>query len=192
MSKVELFRKRSDPESRQLRAWHRYLLDQRQRGERSRLRRRGTIEEAALDPGFHTLLHWLGVVPDRLSPEQLEGLAALAVVAAAVDEDLPERRLGLSLGKQPGKDQAEVSEGRFRRLLESEELKKRFEVLRRLVALLGKSADLFELAGVLLNWEAHRRRQLAYDYYNGFAGTSAEAATPVFATPSAIEEEKIP
>jgi len=159
-----LFSHPNAPEVKRLREWHQNLLLQPNRGERARLRRASSPEEAALAPAYHELLRRIG--PQDLKPAQMAGLAALAVVAAGVDLDLPQHHLGKSLGSKPGSQQAPVSEARFRRLLTSDDLEARFDVLRRLVALLGKSADLVELGGALLDWNANRRRQLAYDYYS--------------------------
>ena len=161
------FRYPGAPEAARLREWHRNLLIQPNRGERARLRRSAGPEEAALAPAFHGLIQRLAI-PD-LSPEEHEALAALAILAARVDTDLVSgRRLGLSLGQSTGKKQANVSEARFRKLLESTDLRERLEVLRRFLPLLDKAADLRELGGVLFDWNPERRRQLAYDYYSGF------------------------
>lgn len=155
-----------------LRAWHRQLVGKESRGKRARLRRSGSIEDAALAPGFHELLAYTGIPSEQLGPEQLSGLAAFAVLAAGVDSDAPGQSLGMSLGSGAG-GQAVVSEPRFRRLLTSDQLKERFEVLRRLVQLLGRRLDLSELALAVLNWTPSRRRQLAYDYYSAIAPSSA-------------------
>lgn len=155
-----------------LRAWHRNLVKKENRAKRARLRRAGSIEDAALAPGFHELLGYTGVPSEELSPEQMSGFAAIAVLAAGVDTDTLDRPLGKSLGHGAG-GRPVVSEPRFRRLLASDELVDRFEVLRRLVPLLGRSLDLAELALAVLHWTPGRRRQLAYDYYSAIAPSSA-------------------
>jgi CRISPR type I-E-associated protein CasB/Cse2 len=172
MSQRPIFPSPSAFDSGGLRAWHRRLVSKEGRADRARLRRAGSLEDAALAPGFHQLLGYTGLAPDTLSAEQMAGFAAFAVLSAGVDADTPDRPLGRSLGSGPD-GQAPVSEARFRRLLASDQLTDRFEVLRRLLHLLGRQVDLGELALAVLNWTPSRRRQLAYDYYS--------ATTPSFA-----------
>jgi len=160
------------PERSRLGEWHQELLKKESRGDRAQLRRAATLEEAALAPAFYRMLQSLRLPEQDLTPEALKALAALAMIAARVDTNLSSRRLGLSLGTQTGKKDPEVSEARFRRLLESADLEERLAILRRLVALIDKTVDLREIAAVLLDWNADRRRQLAYDYYTGFGPAS--------------------
>jgi CRISPR system Cascade subunit CasB len=167
-----LFRSHDAPEARALRDWHRDLLTQPRRGDRARLRRAGTIEDAAMAPAFHRLLHRLGLGPTAGSdaaapaPPQLADLAAVAALTAAVDTDDPAAPLGRTFGRsREGSTSPRVSPARFRRLLESEDREQRFNALRRLIQLVEKRADLAEIAGVVCNWTPARRRRLAYDYY---------------------------
>ncbi len=156
-------------EKQRLREWHQKLVGKEERGERAQLRRAATLEEAALAPAFYGMLRDLRLPEAELTPDALEALAALAMVAARVDAHVP-RRLGLSLGKQAGQKDPVVSEARFRRLLEAEDLEERLAILRRLVLMIDETADLHEIAGILFDWKnPERRRQLAYDYYTGFA-----------------------
>lgn len=172
MSQRPIFPSPSAFDSAGLREWHRRLVKKESRATRARLRRAGSLEDAALAPGFHELLGFTGIAPEELSPEQLCGFAAFAVLAAGVDTDTADRPLGKSLGGGAG-GQAAVSEPRFRRLITSDELSDRFEVLRRLLQLLGRKVDLGELALAVLHWTPGRRRQLAYDYYSAIAPSSA-------------------
>jgi CRISPR system Cascade subunit CasB len=168
MTEKTLFRKPDAPEAEKLRAWHGRLLKQPRRGDRARLRRAGTIAEAAMQPAFHELLRDLGVAPGDggADPRQLEQLAAAAALAAAVEPDDPGTRLGKTLGRpREGGTAPRVSAVRFRRLLESDGLAERFADLRRTLALVGGTADLAEIAGAACDWTAARRRRLAYDYY---------------------------
>lgn len=166
MSFRPLFRSPESPETALLREWHHDLIGPEKRGQRAGLRRT-KVEEAILEPEFYRLVQRLGISPEELAPEQMEGLAALAVLAAELDKDTPNRSLGHSLGSTPpGSSRPPVSEARFRRLLTTMELKPRFNVLRRLIPLLGRSADLQQVAAVLLDWTSNRQRQLAYDYYS--------------------------
>lgn len=165
MRGTTLFRHKDAPEAVALRAWHQELLTQPHRGDRARLRRAGTIEEAAMLPAFHGLLRRLGLAPTA-PPRSLAALAAVAALSAAVDPDDRGTPLGQTLGRpREGSASARVSEGRFRRLLESDGLEQRFADLRRIVALIGGKADLAELAGAAYDWTPARRRRLAYDYY---------------------------
>jgi CRISPR system Cascade subunit CasB len=154
-----------------LREWHQKLIAKDARGDRAQLRRAATPLEAALVPAFYRMLDDLRLPERDLTPDALTALAALAMIAARVDTHVS-RRLGLSLGKQPGQKEPVVSEARFRRLLESADLEERLAILRRLVAIVDKTADLHEIVGALFAWDAERRRKLAYDYYTGFAPSS--------------------
>lgn len=180
MTRDPRFRDRDAPEAEALRSWHAELLTQRRRGDRARLKRAATIEEAALAPGFHDLLRRLGVAPEadgRTDPPSLKALAALAALAAAVEPSgtAAPRRLGSALAQgREGSSAPRVSAARFRRLLESDEIDDRFAVLRRLLPLVERRIDLVELAGAICDWSPRRRRQLAYDYYANAPLTSEE------------------
>lgn len=171
MTRDPRFRDRDAPEAAALRSWHADLLTQRRRGDRARLRRAGTIEEAAMAPGFHDLLRRLGIAPAadaRTDPRSLNALAALAALGAVAEasEGAAPHRLGSTLAQvKKGASSPRVSPARFRRLLESEELADRFAVLRRLLPLVEHQVDLVELAGAICDWTPARRRRLAYDYY---------------------------
>lgn len=172
MSLRSIFYSLKAPERKaRFREWHQNLVGKSARGERAQLRRASTPLEAALAPAFYRMLDVLRFPERELTPDALEALAVLAMIAARVDTRVS-RRLGLSLGKQPGQKDPVVSEARFRRLLESSDLQERLLILRRLVALIDKTADLDEIAGVLFEWHPERRRQLAYDYYTGFGPTA--------------------
>ena len=180
MTRDPRFRDRDAPEAAALRSWHADLLTQRRRGDRARLKRAGTIEEAAMAPAFHDLLRRLGAAPAadlRTDSSSLNALAALAALGAAVETSgagLP-RRLGSTLAQgRDGSSTPRVSPARFRRLLESEELEERFAVLRRLLPLIERQVDLVELAGAICDWTPARRRRLAYDYYANAPLTSEE------------------
>lgn len=166
MEKRELFGHPGAALTAKLRVWHQKLLKDAKRGDRARLRRASTIEEAALTPEFYGLLRDLDLDPQDLEPTQLQGLAALGILAAWVDQDSQGRSLGKTLGAQPGSDKPVVSIPRFRRLLTSDDLEVRLETLRRLIFLVGKAVDLHEIAAVIFHWNSARQRQLAYDYYS--------------------------
>lgn len=145
------------------------LLTQPRRGDRARLRRAKSIEEAAIEPALHDLLRRLRgdlmVVRESGAADVLSQLAALAAVAAMIDVD-DEGPLGRRMGRPPeGMSSSPVSASRFRRLLAADELDDRFHVLRRTLPLLGGRADLTEIARVLRDWTPAVRRRLAYDYY---------------------------
>lgn len=166
------FRQRDSPESQSLREWHRVLLTQPRRGDRARLRRSRSIEEAAMEPAFHDLLRRLGRSPGSRTTssapeaEVLSELAALAATAAMVEND-EQIALGRQMGRpREGSSASPVSAARFRRLLEAEALEDRFHVLRRTLPLLDRRVDLTELARVLRDWTPALRRRLAYDYYD--------------------------
>lgn len=181
MTRDPRFRDHDAPEAAILRSWHQDLLTQPRRGDRARLKRAGTIEEAAMTPAFHDLLRRLGVAPAadlRTDSRSLTALAALAALAAGVeggDAIAPRARLGSTLAQaRKAPTSPRVSAARFRRLLESEEIGERFAVLRRLLPLVDRQVDLVELAGAVCDWGPVRRRRLAYDYYANAPLTSEE------------------
>lgn len=181
MTRDPRFRDHDAPEAAILRSWHQDLLTQPRRGDRARLKRAGTIEEAAMAPAFHDLLRRLGIAPAaglRANSHSLTQIAALAALAAAVegsDEAAPRARLGSTLAQaRKGSTSPRVSAARFRRLLESEEIGERFAALRRLLPLVDRRVDLVELAGAICDWRPARRRRLAYDYYANAPLTSEE------------------
>lgn len=189
MRTTTLFRYPDGEKVDALRDWHEELRKPHQRGERARLKRARTPEAAAMAPGFHQLLRLLKLAPPPepgelpVKPRQLAALAATAALAARIEEHRPGIRLGSTL-RGPDPNSPRVSEIRFRRLVALEEdppgegfeasLAERFTVLRRLVDLIGKQADLAEIAGALCDWTAHRKRRLAYDYYATSSAPSEE------------------
>ena len=181
---LALFRHNNTPESKVVRNWHSHLLKQPQRGIRAGLRRAHAIDEAAMQAGFHGLMRRLEPTPNvRTQPperrtEVLSSLAATAAAVAMIGGNRGEQSLGTQFGTSKGGSAPRVSEARFRRLLEADDLETRFSVLRRLLPLLGglneRQANLSDVAAVLCDWTPDRKRRLAYDYYQAAAQKTKE------------------
>lgn len=160
-----------------LRDWHSTLLSQQMRLERRQLSRAKTVESVAWAPAFRLLICRPGF--NDLKAAELAGMALVAILAACVDHDSVGKRLGLSFGEQAGSSAPKVSQLRLRRLLECNDLRHRFEMLRRILTLLDNVADIQELGGFVFDWGAERRKQFAYDYYTGFAGPGNSSAEKI-------------
>ncbi len=142
------------------------------RATRARLRRAADWREAMLEPAAIELAQRLGVLDQEY---RLEMALGLAVVLAHVKEDSRFQPLMRAAGYRTTPADPATAEPpllapqRFRRLIRSrpEELPR---ALVRLVHLLGGTANIGELAAVMLDWAAEdsreaRRRRWAFDYY---------------------------
>jgi len=154
------------PAGEKLLAWHRGLKEH-DRGGRARLRRASSPAEVAYEPAYHHLLRAL--VPD-LEPDDVPlraALAAVAGLAARVEEHVASAKLATQMGTPADKRAGSppVSEPRFRRLLTLDDPAERFSHLARIVDLLGRRVNLLSLADAAYRWDATTRQQWAYDYY---------------------------
>lgn len=137
----------------------------------ARLRRCTTVAEAMQEPETVALLRRLGG-----GRREFPSVALLAAVLASVRKDAPKAGVARSLGPE-NPDQVEtalMSPLRFRRLLDAEDKDERLAAFRRMVLMLGGTADVHDLAASLLDWRERRRIDWTYAYWN--AGQPEKAA----------------
>jgi CRISPR system Cascade subunit CasB len=137
-------------------------------GASARLRRADLIgasmEEVAID-----LFRRLAPI-SKLERETLfERTALIAAVLAHVRED-NNRKVAAAAGETTGGEQRVLHPLRLRRLFAARTATECLIAFRRLVALLGKKANVADLAESLLDWPderrgAARRKRWAFDYY---------------------------
>ncbi|MBI4668058.1 MAG: type I-E CRISPR-associated protein Cse2/CasB, partial [Elusimicrobia bacterium] len=135
-----------------LRAWWEELKAA--RGDRAQLRRCRNVTEVAFFPAYHRLCRALPALNH-------EKLAAVAGLLAHVDEDdsapLAER---MATPKGEGR-QAPVSGLRFRRLLRIQKQEELYRQLIRVLRMLDKRADIFDLAQSVYEWNDNTRKRWA-------------------------------
>lgn len=130
------------------------------RGDRAKLRRAKVPADVYTNPSFHALLQSVAGEDPR-DTEQARAVAVLAAVLAHVDNNAPGGFGRLcAMGKQPV-----VSELRFRRILEKETAPELQAELTRTVRLLGRTADVKDLAFSVLFWTDETRRHWAFEYF---------------------------
>ncbi len=135
---------------RQLLRWHQRLIED--PGERAALRRAHDPLDAVLSPSFHRLA---AALPSEIDSRRLTYIATLL---ARVDTDEPGRNIAQACN-------GPVSEARFRRLVESSDRDDLHHQLRGILQLLGRRANLLDLANTVYFWGDARRRRWATDYY---------------------------
>lgn len=146
----------------------------------ARLRRAATPTEVMLEPEALRLVARLPRRPDRA--------AVLAGVLAFVREtdDHPVAR---AIGRSSLDDEqsALVSEGRFRRLLQTRE-DELLEAMRRLVRQMKGRVHVPSLSHAILwwgsdRWEKEMKKEWIFDYYNVFASSRSSAGTSAPSAP---------
>lgn len=142
-------------------SWWRGL--ERDKGGRAALRRCHTLSEVMLEPSYHALCRELHALPEV--KWDLERLAAVAALAALVEE-WPEgiESLPTQMARKVG-DRKVVSELRFRRVLQCQEPEELFQSLRRIIRLLDKRVDLPDLVAAVHDWGDRTRKEWAYAYF---------------------------
>lgn len=158
--------KESSPEWKVLARWHTFLADH-DRGGRAELRRAASPGAVALAPAYHRLLRSLEEAGFAVgSPRYRERLAAVAGLAARVEEHRPGAHVAQQLGKPKKESSAPpVSRLRFARLVAVEDLDELYGKLARLLPLVDNRVNLCDLARSVLYWNEDTRRRWAYDYY---------------------------
>jgi len=165
---------KNDDLKKALKNWHRDLEDN--RGERAALCRAHTSDEIVFSAEYQRLYRHTFAKFD-LNREALP--AVIGLLARVRQHD--ERNLGKALASPTEKkSQAAVSEARFRRLLRCEDQDDLFIDMRRVISLLDKKANLFELANLVYRWHTHwqrdkLRKDLAYSYYEFFKDKTNES-----------------
>ena len=109
-------------------------------------------------------------------------VAALAGILAWVRDNNDGQPVARTVGRKSLEDtEADLSEGRFRRLLQvqverNEEL---MDAMRRLVRLAGGTVNVRDLSGSVLYWGDGVRKRWIFDYYGvGLAAPSARSTAP--------------
>jgi CRISPR system Cascade subunit CasB len=147
----------------------------------ARLRRAGTVTDAAQEPVTVQLARRLGGVG------WLERAALVVAVLAHVRTDQP----GIPCARAVGPTQdgnAAMSALRLRRLLTSDTPEEKLVAFRRMAALAGGTLNVTDLASALLYWNDQTRQRWIYAYYDA-ASAAPTAATPDAATPDAVTED---
>ena len=140
--------------------------DGRLKGDRAalaRLRRAATPIDAAQEAAALDLYRRLGFKSHEIE-RRLPSVLMVAVVLAHVRDDDCRMSVARALGKQ--NDTAVMSELRFRRLMATEGEDNLLIAGRRLVAMLGRKANVGDLAESFLDWSEKRRMRWAFDYYS--------------------------
>ncbi len=146
----------------------------------ARLRRCSSPLEAATEPATAKLFKALGLAK---TDHNIARTAVLAAVLAHVrDEPKPSKRIAEAIGAAAGVDanEALVKPNRFKHLVSARGDEEILIAFRRVVAMLGRTANVKDLARLILCWtddEAgdRARTRFAFDYHGaGFAAPAAE------------------
>ena len=131
------------------------------RGDRAELRRAREAADVYANPSFHALLRRLGAnatADDRLA----RAAAVLAAILARVERH---QDGGFARQAAAGEDGPNLSELRFRRLLQKQTAEELQGDLGRALHVLDKTADVRDLARSILRWNDETRRRWAFDYF---------------------------
>lgn len=130
------------------------------RGALANLRRCRTPVDALMVPATFNLMQ-------RLPKSNKDRVAVLAVVLAHIRDD-SNTHIARSIGLDPNnKDKpALLSEGRFRRLLQTRENDELLTNMVRLVRHMKGTANVEDMAKTILYWGDTTRQRWAFDYYN--------------------------
>jgi CRISPR type I-E-associated protein CasB/Cse2 len=147
-------------------------------GALARLRRAGIDAAATEEVTFNLYCRLEPAAPFR-GTKLLERAALIAAVLAHVREHDP-RKVAMAAGEKSGDDQRVLQPLRLRRLLAARSPDESLVAFRRLVALLGHTANVADLANCLFDWPDElrgdsRRTRFAFDYYG--AGAAAPRDT---------------
>jgi len=137
---------------------------QSKKGDRAALRRCHEPLEALFVPAYHDLYHELLRQDDYVDSVKLPAIAALTAHVKQVRGD-KQFAQQMAAPKAQGGNAPQVSELRFRRLLQCETVDELFPALRRVVHLLDGSVNLYNLANSVYWWGDQKRREWAYAYY---------------------------
>lgn len=137
--------------------------------------RRADLLDAAMEEVTIDLFHRLQPHVQFGGETLVERVALIAAVLAHVREH-ESRKVAAAAGEKTGGDQRVLHPLRLRRLFATHSAPDCLVAFRRLVALLGKDANVADLAESLLDWPDElrgdkRRTRWAFDYYG--AGTAA-------------------
>lgn len=132
------------------------------RAGRAILRRAPSITAVALTSPYQRIYRRLNAVD--LTELQRDRLAAVIGLLAHVEQN-EDKAVAKSMSSQTeGSDRPRVSELRFLRLLDSPDLDALFIGLRRVLPLMGHSANVLALANDVIYWGDAVKKRWAYDY----------------------------
>ena len=116
----------------------------------------------------------------RLPYCNADRVAALAGILAWVRDNNDSQPMARTVGRKSLEDtEANLSEGRFRRLLQVERNEEVMDAMRRLVRLAGGTVNVRDLSGSVLYWGDGVRKRWIFDYYGvGLAAPSAHSTVP--------------
>lgn len=147
------------PSSALLRKWWENLEGN--KGERAELCRCTTPTEVLLCPAFYNIAEPL---EDAGVPaSKRDSIAAIAGLLANVRHDNSQSSIPKAMAE--GESKPRVSPSRFRRVLEAQSVDEVYPLLRRILALLDKTANLSDLAASVYEWNNETRKRWAYDYF---------------------------
>lgn len=181
---------RSTRGERALDWWQRYCsLAKGDPGTRARLRRCRSATDALGERAAVTLVRQLGLAGSATAGDDQRLIAGLqlARVLAHVEAHDPtlsvmrkagwKRFPGHRKESDAGEDRPTLSEGRFRRLLQTERGEEQVAAFVRLIALLDGSVNVAALAEDFLFWDDRTRRRWAFDYYAAGVAHPADEST---------------
>ena len=154
----------------------------------ARIRRAATPIEVMQEPEALRLIERLPRNPDRVA--QLAGV--LAFVRESEERSVPRAigRASLDDG-----DEALVSEGRFRRLLQTQD-NELMDAMRRLVRMAKGKLNVHDLSSAILDWgDGYRgdrvKRRWIFDYYNVVSSIQSAEGVPTSPAPPQPQEQEI-
>lgn len=132
------------------------------KGERARLRRCRAPQEAMMQRGFFRLYEKLGR-PEHLDRQRLAGVGGLL---AHVRENAETNDLGQLLGNRGSGDNGPVlSESRFRRLLQYDEISALYHPMIRVIRFVDHRLPVSEFSNAMYYWGEQQKERLAFQYY---------------------------
>lgn len=132
------------------------------RADRASLRRASTLTDVTLTPAYQRAFARLG--PQTWKQHERDRIAAIVGLAAHVKTNGVSSLPVAMSERDKGSDRNPVSELRFRRLLESQDIDALFVGVRRVLPLIQHGTNLISLANDVLYWGDGVRKQWAYDY----------------------------
>ena len=135
----------------------------------ARLRHCRTIRDAIFDPATHTLCHDLAA-----GETGLERAALIAAVLACVRIDNPHLDVARQISLA-GARRAQMSDLRFRRLLQADTADEQLVGFRHLVVLARHTLHVADLAQALWRWSDQDRRRWVCAYHDAPIAATADA-----------------
>jgi len=130
------------------------------RGGRAELRRAKTLSEIAFIPSYHRLCNKL-----QFHEKDRKRLALITGLCSHVKENSPELIASLMASPKTGGDKAALSGLRFRKLLAINDSEELYQMMVRIIRLLGNRANICDMARVLYWWNEKTKQDLAFKYY---------------------------